>query len=131
MWFGRKILTLLCRCCLLPIIVIIFLKSAKPWTGSKMLYYDELFKWADGIRNFAFGTLYDKISDYLKAQGLCEKYAKEDENIFSYLRPKLKTAIKNAQRLEEKFKDDPPSNSDPCTMVHHLFDEDAFGQYIL
>ena len=74
---------------------------------------------------------YDKISNHLKAQGLCEKYEKEDENIFSYLRPKLKKAIKNAQRLEEKFKDEPPSKSDPCTKVHHLFDEDAFGQYIL
>lgn len=74
---------------------------------------------------------YDKITGYLKAEGLCEKYEKKDKNLFFYLRPKLKTAIRNAKKLEKKFKVSPPSASDPCTMVHHLFDEDAFGQYIV
>ncbi len=74
---------------------------------------------------------YDKITNYLRAQGLCDEYRKKDANLFSYLRPKLKTAIKNARKLEEKFRDSPPSKSDPCTMMHHIFDEDAFGQYIL
>lgn len=73
----------------------------------------------------------DKITDCLKDQRLCDKYEKTDENLFSYLRPKLRVAIRNAKKLEKKFKNSPPSKSDPCTMVYHLFDEDAFGQYIL
>ena len=74
---------------------------------------------------------YEKISHHLSSQGICNKYEKNNKEMFSYIRPHLKAAIKNAERLEKKFTGISPSRADPCTMVHHLFEDQYFGQYIL
>lgn len=62
-----------------------------------------------------------KLSENLKAIGYGE-YAKNRSDMFEILRPYMKYAISNAQKLEEYNSGKTPSGSVPGTMVHLLID---------
>lgn len=62
----------------------------------------------------------EKLNRYMKKVGL-DKYKKNDPSIFEILYPKTNSAIKNAKKLEEMFREDTPcSKRNPSTIVHHL-----------
>ena len=71
-----------------------------------------------------------KLSEQLKARGLCEEYEKRDPALFSYLRPYLSNALRNAKLRADACKGLSPSQSAPCTAVPLLFSSRAFGAYI-
>lgn len=72
----------------------------------------------------------EKLSEELREKGLCEKYEKRDPSLFSYLRPYLPDALRNAQRLADTCKGLAPSQSAPCTAAPLLYSKWAFGPYI-
>ena len=71
-----------------------------------------------------------KLREQLKAGGLCQAYEKNDPALFSYLRPFLPDALRNAKQREDTCKGLPPSQCAPCTAAPLLYSKWAFGPYI-
>lgn len=64
----------------------------------------------------------NKITTYL--EGLHHRaYAKNDLGMFELLLLYIETAVHNAKKLEELCRGKTPSESNPCTTVHHLIEE--------
>jgi len=60
---------------------------------------------------------YPKLSKYLNS-----KYQKNSDEIYEKLKPKLKTAIRNAKKIMKTHEDKPPSQCTPGTKVYELFE---------
>lgn len=61
---------------------------------------------------------YPKLSRYLKC-----KYQKNSSDIYNKLKPKLKDAIRNANKIIDSYDDLPPSQCAPGTKVYELFEK--------
>lgn len=64
-----------------------------------------------------------KLSDHLKENGLCDKYEKNDPNIFQHLYPKLDIALGNARRLRRRYAGSTYSTMSPCTTAYEILEE--------
>ena len=60
-----------------------------------------------------------KINGYFKRLGRGE-YTKNRGDMFEILRPKMQTAIRNAEKLDDRNKNLPPSQSRPGTKIYEL-----------
>lgn len=60
---------------------------------------------------------YPKLSKHLGF-----KYQKNSDKIYDTLKPNLETAIKNAKKIEESYRDLQPSQCAPGTKVYELFE---------
>lgn len=70
----------------------------------------------------------DKLNDIFtnkKSEGFPAKYKKDDKNIYGYLKPYQKTAIKNSKRLYGNYCSGRvlPAKMCPVTSVHELVEE--------
>ena len=66
-----------------------------------------------------------KLNEYFKNSGINYEYKKNDENIYNLLCKygSLDKARNNSKKINEEHKNDEPSLSESCTVVHRLFDE--------
>lgn len=86
------------------------------WSNQCIVYWFLLhycFLNSDISRN----EYYPKLSNYLGCG-----YQKNSKDIYDKLKPKLKTAIKNAKKIEALRGDLPPSQCAPGTKVYELFE---------
>ena len=60
-----------------------------------------------------------KINGYFKRLGRGE-YTKNRGDMFEILRPKMQTAIRNDEKLDDRNKNLPPSQSRPGTKIYEL-----------